>query len=82
MQPQEKNKFGRSDLEVSAFGFGTAPVGNIFEEIDEKTSDEWKSKNLDEIQKRMTGWQLESFKESYEHKIKKGISLFKKDQIK
>ena len=40
MQPQEKNKFGRSDLEVSAFGFGTAPVGNIFEEIDEKTSDE------------------------------------------
>ena len=40
MQQQEKNKFGRSDLEVSAFGFGTAPVGNIFEEIDEKTSDE------------------------------------------
>ena len=40
MQPQEKNKFGRSNLEVSAFGFGTAPVGNIFEEIDEKTSDE------------------------------------------
>ena len=40
MQPQEKNKFGHSDLEVSAFGFGTAPVGNIFEEIDEKTSDE------------------------------------------
>ena len=40
MQPQEKNKFGRSNLEVSAFWFGTAPVGNIFEEIDEKTSDE------------------------------------------
>ena len=37
MQPQEKNRFGRSNLEVSAFGFGTAPVGNIFEEIDEKT---------------------------------------------
>ena len=48
----------------------------------QQTSDEWKSKNLDEIQKRMTGWQLESFKESYEHKIKKGIPLFKKDQIK
>ena len=49
---------------------------------DQQTSDEWKTKNLDEIQKRMTGWQLESFKESYEHKINKGISLFKKDQIK
>ena len=49
---------------------------------DQQTSDEWKTKNLDEIKKRMTGWQLESFKESYEHKINKGISLFKKDQIK
>ena len=49
---------------------------------DQQTSDQWKNKNLDEIQKRMTGWQLESFKESYEHKINKGISLFKKDQIK
>ena len=38
---------------------------------DQQTSDEWKTKNLDEIQKkRMTGWQLESFKESYEHKDK------------
>ena len=40
MQPQYKNKFGRVDLNVSAFGFGTAPVGNIFKEIDEKTSDD------------------------------------------
>ena len=40
MQPQYKNKFGRVDLNVSAFGFGTAPVGNIFREIDEKTSDD------------------------------------------
>ena len=35
-----KQKFGRVDLEVSAFGFGTAPVGNIFREIDEQTSDD------------------------------------------
>lgn len=39
MQPSQKNKFGRVDLEVTSFGFGTAPVGNIFREIDEETSD-------------------------------------------
>ncbi len=35
------------------------------------TTDEWKIKNLNEIQKRLNGWQLESFKESYNNKIKK-----------
>lgn len=39
MQPSAKMKFGRVDIDVSAFGFGTAPVGNIFREIDEETSD-------------------------------------------
>lgn len=39
MKPSAKRKFGRVDLEVTAFGFGTAPVGNIFREIDEATSD-------------------------------------------
>jgi D-threo-aldose 1-dehydrogenase len=39
MDPSARNKFGRVDLEVTAFGFGTAPVGNIFREIDERTSD-------------------------------------------
>ncbi|MEM8850857.1 MAG: aldo/keto reductase [Pseudomonadota bacterium] len=39
MHPSTKVKFGRTDLEVTAFGFGTAPVGNIFREIDEATSD-------------------------------------------
>ncbi len=48
---------------------------------DEKTSEEWKKNNLNEITKRMSGWQLESFKESYEHKTKSGISLFKKYSI-
>ena len=49
---------------------------------DEKTSDEWKKNNLEQIQKRLNGWQLESFKESYKHKIEKGISLIKKESIK
>jgi uncharacterized protein len=44
----------------------------------ENTSDEWKQKNLKNIKNRLNGWQLESFKESYQHKIKNGISLYKK----
>lgn len=39
MHPDDKRKFGRTDLHVTPFGFGTAPVGNIFHEIDETTSD-------------------------------------------
>ena len=49
---------------------------------DEKTSDEWKKKNLLEIESRLNGWQLESFKESYNHKKNEGISLFKKENKK
>ena len=47
-----------------------------------KTTKEWKMNNIKTIKKRLTGWQLESFKESYEFKISNGISLFKKNQIK
>ncbi len=39
MEPSAQVRFGRVDLNVTAFGFGTAPLGNIFREIDEKTSD-------------------------------------------
>ena len=49
---------------------------------DEKITIEWKIKNLDEITSRMKGWQLETFKESYDYKIKNGVSIFKKNQIK
>ena len=45
---------------------------------DENTTDEWKDQNLKTIRSRLKGWQLESFNESYEHKIKNGLSLFKK----
>ena len=45
----------------------------------EVTNDTWKKENLAIIEKRLTGWQLESFKESYKHKIENGISLFKKN---
>mgnify|MGYP001265500635 CR=1 FL=1 len=44
----------------------------------EDTSNQWKSDNLSDIQERLTGWQLESFKDSYKYKIENGISFFKK----
>ena len=46
---------------------------------DENTKYEWKQENLKVIITRMQGWQLETFKQSYEHKILNVISLFKKN---
>ena len=48
---------------------------------DSNTSKEWKINNLKEIQSRLNGWQLESFKESYKYKIENGISLIKKKEL-
>ena len=48
---------------------------------DETTNDEWKMENINNIRKRLKGWQLESFEESYKYKIKNGISLLKKKSI-
>ena len=45
----------------------------------ETTTNQWKNDNLNDIKKRLTGWQLESFKDSYKHKTENGISLFKKN---
>ena len=45
----------------------------------EETTDQWKLDNLELIKKRLGGWQLESFNESYEYKINNGMSLFKKN---
>ncbi len=47
----------------------------------ESVSNEWKEQNLKEITQRMSGWQLDTFKESYKHKLNKGISLFKKSLL-
>ena len=48
---------------------------------DENTPDEWKMNNLEEITSRMKGWQLETFKESYDHKVRQGISLYRKSLL-
>ena len=45
----------------------------------DNTPEDWKLNNLEEIKKRLSGWQLESFNESYQYKISNGISLFKKN---
>ena len=45
----------------------------------ENTEIAWKIENLNLIVGRMSGWQLETFKGSYDHKTKFGISLFKKN---
>ena len=46
---------------------------------EESTKNEWKEQNLTIIITRMQGWQLTTFKESYDHKKNRGISLFKKN---
>ena len=44
---------------------------------EDKTTILWKKENLNLLIQRMSGWQLETFKESYSNKIKTGLSLFK-----
>ena len=44
---------------------------------DENTLNQWKLDNIESLQKRMQGWQLETFNQSYEFKKEKGMSLFK-----
>jgi len=39
MYPSQKRRLGRVDLEVTAFAFGAAPIGNIFRPITEQESD-------------------------------------------
>ena len=64
---------------VSGFCYGCARTNEekkIWKEF--STSEDWKRNNIETIKKRMSGWQLTTFNESYENKIKEGISLFKK----
>ena len=45
----------------------------------ENTKITWKKENLNLLTQRMSGWQLETFKESYSNKVKTGISLYKQN---
>ena len=48
----------------------------------ENTKTTWKKENLNLLVYRMSGWQLETFKESYSNKIKTGFSLYKENLLK
>ena len=48
---------------------------------EKKTSIHWKKENINILIQRMSGWQLETFKESYQSKVETGVSLFKKKEI-
>ena len=48
----------------------------------ENTEETWKKENLNLLIQRMSGWQLETFKESYYNKIKTGLSLYKQNLTK
>ena len=48
---------------------------------DKNTTEKWKQNNLNEVKKRMSGWQLQTFEESYKNKLKEGMSLFKKKSL-
>ncbi|VFS77861.1 Pyridoxal 4-dehydrogenase [Raoultella terrigena] len=39
MVPSQKNTFGRTDIQVTAMGYGAAPIGNIFRPIGEQESE-------------------------------------------
>jgi hypothetical protein len=47
-----------------------------------ETTIQWKEQNIKELTQRMTGWQLETFKESYSNKLRTGLSLFKQSLMK
>ena len=49
---------------------------------DDKTQVKWKKDNINLLMKRMSGWQLETFKQSYSNKIKTGLSLLKESLLK
>tara|TARA_B100001996_G_scaffold365298_1_gene335084 strand:+ start:519 stop:806 length:288 start_codon:yes stop_codon:yes gene_type:complete len=48
----------------------------------ENTKPTWKKNNLNLLIHRMSGWQLETFKESYSNKIRTGFSLYKENLLK
>ena len=63
----------------TGFCYGCARTNEekiIWKDINTKNS--WKDNNLNLLIERMSGWQLETFKESYTNKIKTGFSLYKK----
>ena len=67
---------------VTGFCYGCARTNEEKKQWkDENSTNQWKEENLKIIVTRMQGWQLNTFRESYENKKNKGISLFKKNLL-
>ena len=67
---------------VTGFCYGCARTNEEKKQWkDENSTNKWKEENLKIIVTRMQGWQLNTFRESYEHKKNKGVSLFKKSLL-
>ena len=67
---------------VTGFCYGCARTNEEKKQWkNENSTDQWKEENLKIIVTRMQGWQLIAFRESYEHKKNKGVSLFKKNLL-
>tara|TARA_A100001011_G_scaffold332505_1_gene359670 strand:+ start:6018 stop:6278 length:261 start_codon:yes stop_codon:yes gene_type:complete len=68
---------------VTGYCYGCARTNKEKKLWKEKNFDErWKKENLNLIKSRMSGWQLNTFIESYSYKTHSGISLFKKNLLK
>ena len=67
---------------ISGFCYG---CGRTNEEkkmwSDDDTSNEWKLANLNKLQNRLSGWQLNAFNASYVSKKETGLSLIKKKSL-
>ena len=67
---------------VTGFCYGCARTNEEKKQWkNENSTNKWKEENLKIILTRMQGWQLNTFKDSYEHKKVKGVSLFKKSLL-
>ena len=68
---------------ITGFCYGCARTNDDKKMWKEKsTTEKWKKENLNILIKRMAGWQLETFKESYSNKVRTGLSLFKQSLMK
>ena len=64
---------------VTGFCYGCARTNEEKKQWkDEYITENWKEENLKIIIKRMQGWQLETFKESYDYKKNNGLTILKK----
>jgi hypothetical protein len=68
---------------ITGFCYGCARTNEEKKMWKEKsTAEKWKKENLNILIKRMSGWQLETFKESYKHKTDFGVSIYQRDSNK